>query len=107
MPRPLPAAVAAGHFGQDENGPVNPSADEVREITVNHAEELTELLADLREAERRSLNEAERRWRSELVDAAVKKYAGDFGDHAGQQLLAYCRRQMLINEADGPGRRGR
>ena len=30
---------------------------------------------------------------------AVMKYAQDFGDRAAEQLLAYCRRQNLINES--------
>ena len=90
VPKPLPQAVKAGHFGEDENGPVSPTADEVREITTNHAEELVELLSDLKEAQRRGLNEAECKQRSELVVEAVSKYAEDFGDHAAEQLLAYA-----------------
>jgi hypothetical protein len=107
--RPLAHAVAAGHFGQDERGPVNPSADEVREITLNHAEEVIDLLADLTEAQRRGDKESSQGFWSEPIEAALEKYAEDFGDHAAQQLLAYCRRQLLINEADKlrPGHKGR
>src|SRR4051794_16616436 len=34
VPKPLPASVAAGHFGHDEDGKViRPAADEIRAIT--------------------------------------------------------------------------
>jgi hypothetical protein len=33
VPRPLPASIAAGRFGHDDDGPVLPRADEVRAIT--------------------------------------------------------------------------
>jgi len=109
VPRPLAHAVAAGHFGRDEHGPVNPSADEVRDITLNHAEDVIDLLADLTEAQRRVDKESSQGFWSEPIKAALEKYAEDFGDHAAQQLLAYCRRQLLINEADKlrPGHKGR
>ena len=46
VPRPLPEAVTQGRFGLDENQrPINPSADEVRDITQNHAEKLIALIA--------------------------------------------------------------
>jgi hypothetical protein len=39
------------------------------------------------------------------LSAAVLKYAEDFGERAAEQLLAYCRRQNLINESswNAPG----
>jgi hypothetical protein len=98
VPRPLAQAVAAGNFGNDERGPVNPSADEVREITENHAEMLIDLLGDQKQAERTG-READQVRISVEVQAAVMKYAEDFGDRAAEQLLAYCRRQSLINES--------
>ena len=54
VPRALRHAVTAGHFGRDENGPVNPGPDEVRDITENHAEELVDLLAALDSAEQKA-----------------------------------------------------
>jgi N12 class adenine-specific DNA methylase len=98
VPRPLRQAVANGNFGRDENGPVSPSPAEVREITETHALELNELLADLREAYRRGLNEAGCIPRQERVDEAVAKYAEDFGDQAAERLLAYCRREAVLQE---------
>jgi len=108
VPRPLAHAIAAGNFGQDERGPVNPSADEVREITENHAEMLIDLLDEQRQAER-SGREADPARLSIDVQTAVMKYAEDFGDRAAEQLLAYCRRQNLINESswNRPGQRTR
>jgi hypothetical protein len=108
VPRPLAQAVAAGNFGQDERGPVKPSADEVRKITENHAEMLIDLLCDQRQAERTG-QEADRARISIDVQAAVMKYAEDFGDRAAEQLLAYCRRQNLIDESsrNRPGNRTR
>jgi hypothetical protein len=45
VPKPLPQAVAAGNFGMEENGkPVRPGPDEVREITLAHADKLVDLL---------------------------------------------------------------
>ncbi len=45
VPRPLPAAIKAGHFGTDDSGkPVNPTADEVRDITEQLAEKIISLL---------------------------------------------------------------
>jgi len=76
VPRPLPQAVAAKHFGQDERGPVNPAADEVREITENHAEIIIDLLAERRQAER-SNREADQVRLSAEVQTAVVKYAED------------------------------
>jgi hypothetical protein len=108
VPRPLAQAVAAGNFGHDERGPVNPSADEVREITENHAEILIDLLGEQRQAERTG-READQARISVEVQAAVMKYAEDFGERAAEQLLAYCRRQNLINESswNAPGHRRR
>jgi hypothetical protein len=103
VPKPLPHAVAAGHFGKDKNGPVSPSANEVREITFNHAEKLIELLVEQREASRGP--EAHVTRLSGDIEEAVAKYAEDFGFAAAQQLLAYARRQMLIQSREtGPSR---
>jgi hypothetical protein len=102
VPRPLPSAVTAGHFGMEDDGrPVRPSADEVRDITVNHAEELIELLGDLEEAQRRKLSEDQCTARSNRIEQAVQKYAEDFGGTAAEQLRAYCNRQLRLGEQQG------
>jgi hypothetical protein len=62
-------------FGQDENGkPIRPKADEVREITEQHAERMLEM------------TDAE-------LSAAVTKYAEDFGPRPASQLERYVRRR--------------
>jgi hypothetical protein len=105
-PRPLPQAIAQGRFGYDEHGPVSPSPDEVREITEAHADVLKELVADVTEAERRGLGAESIAERSERVTDAVGKYAEDFGDRAAARLLAYARRQAVLEDAPviGKGR---
>jgi hypothetical protein len=89
VPRPLPGAVAAGHFGQDDNGPVQPGHEEVRAITEQHAEKLINLLEGL--ANSRPGEEQDRL--SKSYDLAIAAYAEDFGEHASRQLDAYVRRQ--------------
>ena len=89
VPKPLPAAVAAGHFGTDDRGDaINPSADEVFAITDDHAEKLIDLI--------RSLPAPGHSGRASIEDqitAGIAKFAEDFGEHAAQRLEAYCRRQ--------------
>ena len=113
VPTPLPAAVAAGHFGREEHGPVRPGADEVRAITEVHAEKLTDLLDGLRQVERdlgapqcsdraRLYHERDRLRR--LFQAGVAAYAESFGRPAAERLEAYVRRQLAQDEA---GERGR
>jgi hypothetical protein len=92
VPKPLPHAVAAGNFGQDERGPIRPSAAEVREITETHAALLIDLLAQQREAQR-SRSEHESARLSAEIQTEIQKYAEDFGERAAEQLLAYSRRQ--------------
>jgi hypothetical protein len=80
----------------------------VREITEHHAENMIELLSEQRQAERTD-READKVRISVELQNAVMKYAQDFGDRAAEQLLAYCRRQNLINESpwNHPGHRRR
>jgi hypothetical protein len=53
VPRPLPAAIKAGHFGTDDAGkPINPAPNEVRAIIEQHAEKIISLLGGRRQMER-------------------------------------------------------
>lgn len=89
VPRPLGSAIAAGHFGQEENGkPVRPGPREVREITLQHAEKLIDLLDRLASAPALGKDALQTQ-----VMAGIATYAEDFGSHAAQQLEAYVRRQ--------------
>jgi hypothetical protein len=97
VPRPLPSAIAAGHFGQDEGGrPIRPGAHEVREITEHHAEKLIETLDSLQQASGSCIPGEATRLR-ELFDSGIAAYAEDFGHHAAAQLEAYVRRQAGLD----------
>ena len=108
VPKPLPQAIKAGHFGEADGKPVNPTSAEVRAITEQHAEKVIDLLNGLREAERqltRCTDEARvgaeaARLRGE-VKSAIDKYAASFGTEAGECLEAYCRRQQTVNAVHG------
>jgi hypothetical protein len=96
VPRPLPSAIAAGHFGQEENGrPVRPGAREVREITERHAEKLIDLLDSLASAPANGKDALQAQF-----DAGIAVYAEDFGQHAADQLEAYVRRQASLDRCD-------
>ncbi len=94
-PTALRESMNAGVFGEDENGPVDPSPEEVLDITKNHAEALTELV----EIFRTSSSPFTRQQSSVQVDEAVQKYAADFAQAAANQLLAYCHRQAILNRS--------
>jgi hypothetical protein len=100
VPRPLASAIAAGHFGQEESGkPVRPGPREVREITLQHADNLVELLDAI------AIAPADRKENLRTrFDAGIAAYAEDFGPHAAEQLEAYVRRQATD---DAGSRRGR
>ncbi len=106
VPTPLPHAIAAGHFGKDDNGKtVHPDAAEVRAITARHAEKLIDLLDGLKQVERslassqcsdRARLEIESQRLKQHVQAAVEHYAGSFGEEPAARLEAYARRQVLL-----------
>jgi hypothetical protein len=100
VPRPLPAAIAACRFGQEENGkPVRPSSQEVRAITEQLAEKLIDLLDSLTSTPANTKDNVIAQFM-----AGITAYAEDFGPHAADQLEAYTRRQAGLD----PGcRRGR
>jgi hypothetical protein len=99
VPRPLSAAIAAGHFGRDENGVVRPSAAEVRAITLQHSETLIELLEAIDQAAQSCVpSEAGRL--QETFRSGIAAYAEDFGTSAAQQLEAFCRRQAHLRATD-------
>jgi hypothetical protein len=101
VPKPLPAAVAAGHFGQDGDAPIRPRSDEVYAITEQHAEKLIDLLDSV--AVQRPGAEQDRLLQE--FDSAVKAYAEDFGEPAARQLDAYVRRQAKVRTSPaGQGR---
>lgn len=93
VPRPLPSAIAAGHFGQKENGkPVHPGAHEVREITEQHAEKLIEMLDSLASGPANGKDALQAKF-----NEGIATYAEDFGQHAASQLEAYVLRQASLD----------
>jgi integrase/recombinase XerD len=93
VPRPLLASIAAGHFGQEDDGkPVRPGVEEVRAITERHAEKLIELLDTLPHAQTADRDRLQAAFR-----AALGSYSEDFGQHAADQLEAYARRQAGLD----------
>jgi hypothetical protein len=95
VPKPLPSAIAAGHFGQEENDrPVRPGAHEVREITERHAEKLIDLLDSLASAPANGKDALQAQF-----DAGIAAYAEDFGQHAADQLQAYVKRQAGLDSS--------
>jgi len=104
VPRPLPSAVAARRFGQEDDGrPVRPGAREVREITERHADKLIDLLDSLASAHA----DTKETLRTQF-DAGITTYAEDFGQPAAYQLQAYVKRQASLDgydRADGGRRR--
>jgi hypothetical protein len=95
--RPLPSAVAAGHFGQDDRGrPIRPGAHEVREITRRHAEKLIDILDSIQQASGSCVPSEASRLRK-LFAAGLSTYTDSFGQDAADQLEAYIRRQAALD----------
>jgi hypothetical protein len=100
VPEPLRAAVAAGHFGHAERGPVRPSPDEVRAISEAHAEKLIDLLTAIEQAAGSYVSGKKNRLQ-ELFANALAAYAGDFGEHAAKRLEGYAKRQATLKNDQG------
>lgn len=101
VPRPIPAAVAAGRFGRDEAGrPIRPGAGEVREITEQHAEKLIGLL----DRDTPSVPDPERQHVREAFRDGIAAYAEDFGPRPAAQLEVYVRRQAGLDTVNRRGR---
>jgi len=99
VPKPLAAAVAAGHFGRDENGVVRPSAAEVRAITLCHSEKLIDLLEAIEQAAHSCVPYEADRLR-ESFRSAITVYAEDFGQQAAAQLEAFVRRHACLRASE-------
>jgi len=103
VPKPLPSAIGKGNFGEDERGPVRPTAAEVRAITEHHAEKLIDLLGRLQDTDRKLARGGEGD-RTSLIhqkdrllsgyQSGIALYAEDFGEHAANRLDAYVRHQV-------------
>jgi hypothetical protein len=105
VPRPLDSAVARGVFGVDEQGePIDPSADEIQDITKHHAETLTDLLDDARNIDERLERKTDTFTRQTLlrdqdrvrcrIQSVVALYAEDFGETAARHLQSWAALQL-------------
>ena len=103
-PHPLPAAVRRAAFGLHEDGePVEPSEEEVAEITIHHGERLMDALESLAAAEallvrgrdddRGNTVTAVDRARS-ACQSVLALYEEDFGERAARELEAWARHQV-------------
>jgi hypothetical protein len=85
FPDPLEDSLEAGRFTNEEARPAI--------IQSFHAElglQLARILTEQDEI-------ADGRRLSEEIQTEVQKYAEDFGEHAAEQLLAYCRREAGVD----------
>lgn len=100
VPTPLPNAVKNGVFGWDDNDdPINPSEDEVREISLQHGEQLAELYQELGSINERLAGQPANR--EELIrhqerltcqaQSMLALYAEDFGETAARHLESWAR----------------
>jgi hypothetical protein len=104
---PLTRAVERAVFGEDEFGPVEPSPEEVSEITQVHAEKLIELRQSLDEVNR-ALGRARENERPALIQKkdralcayqqSLGLYEEDFGRQAAERLDAWVREQVYFRE---------
>lgn len=106
--RPLRSAVAAGTFGYEGDlaRAVDPSDEEVTEITLSLASELHDVLLAQAEIEP-PLDAAETKQTDAACQAALQRYADDFGGAAAAALNQHVRERVKVTiaEADayGPG----
>jgi hypothetical protein len=100
-PEPLSQAIERGHFGEDEDGPVTPSAEEIDAITEHHTERLIELLVRIKQVKlalSKPCGDRARIYREkDLIEgqfkSALAMYAEDFGQEAANQLEMYARHE--------------
>lgn len=95
VPKPLPEAVAAKRFGEEDGKPVRPGPNEVRAITEQHAEKLIEMLDAMRSAAA-----AQKPSLLASFQIGILSYAEDFGPVAAQRLESYVRRQSSLDASD-------
>jgi hypothetical protein len=104
VPAPLESAVRRGVFGTDEHDdPVEPSEDEVHEISLLHGERLAELFQSLDHVGKqlRRLNGSgleklvrEKERLTCQVQGMLALYAEDFGETAARHLESWARAEV-------------
>lgn len=103
VPTPLAEAVAKGVFGVDENEePIEPSPDEVHEISLLHGERLAELYASLAavnqssaglSADKRVERLREKERLTCQIQGLLALYAEDFGEVAARRLDSWAQNE--------------
>jgi hypothetical protein len=99
VPQPLTSAVNGGVFGTDDNGdPIEPSEEEVHEISLQHGERLAEIFEELDSVNERLATKPGNR--DELVrhkerltcqvQGMLALYAEDFGETAARHLQSWA-----------------
>jgi hypothetical protein len=110
VPKPLPSAVGKGNFGQDEAGPVRPSAEEIRAITEQYADRLIELFKGKVEVEAMLANPVcsdrarlyhEKDRLLSAIQSGLAVYAEDFGQPAANRLESYVLYQFDLRRREG------
>lgn len=108
-PRPLPEAMGRGAFGRDEDGVVDPSEEEVEEITQRHGEKLIEVLERLQQTDDRLLRMnggdahllCEREGIHSEYMAALSAYGEDFGSDSRMRLDAWAQSELRLQADEG------
>ena len=102
VPKPMECAVEKGNFGENDDGPIRPSPDEVYMITKRLAENLIDWMAALQEVEKvlrapvcsdRARLYREKDQLAGKIGGGLAMYAEDFGPQAAAQLRAYASHQ--------------
>lgn len=106
---PREEAVARGVFGEDENGFVEPSPEEIEAITVHHGEKLVKALEDLQEWKASigpaKLHDTEQVAQKERLmcayQGALALYAEDFGEAPARRLDNWARAHVESEPPEG------
>ena len=104
VPTPLVEAVAKGVFGTDDNdNPIDPSEEEVHEISLQHGERLAEIYQELDSVNERLAKQPTNR--EELIlhkerltclaQGMLAFYAEDFGETAARHLESWARHRRF------------
>lgn len=109
VPEPLAEAIEKASFGmEDEQTPVDPSREEVHDITEHHGARLVELLEQLEDqladatAEQRDKLISEKDRARSGCQGVLALYAEDFGEAAARQLESWAKAQLGVTTLTRP-----
>lgn len=114
VPLPLESAVRKGVFGVDENDdPVEPSQEEVHEISLRHGERLAELFVSLDRVnelltdKQRAGRDSDMQEKDRLtcqIQGMLGLYAEDFGETAARHLESWARAEAHRDDSHDEAR---